>query len=371
MVRTWLALGITAACLCAGSRDVQAQRQVDVSRFVPALDQDSFLAVQGTRTPGHMKLNFSFWSDYASHLLAVTPGSGTDVLTVKHRVTGRAMAQLGLGGRIALAIDVPVVPWQSGDRTGIDSSDIATAAIADPRLLARVRLLGEATDDRVLRRDGPGLAFQVAGHVPVGASDSYVGEGAVRTQLSLLGDFQIFGAGLGASLDWLHRFEPRDLYAARFRDELGFGVAFKLPIPSHPTWIPMFETRIATDAGAPFSKEANTAIEGDLALRVLLGPFALTFALGTGFNAGVGTPGFRGVLGLQWTPRAGDSDGDGIDDDDDECAHMPEDSDGADDADGCPDPDNDNDLINDVDDLCPNVEALEGQDEDEDGCTDP
>ncbi len=348
-----------------------AQRNVDVSRFVPAFDQDSFLGLQGTRTPGHLKLNFALWGDYASRLLAIDPAGADAVDAVEHRIVGRVMAQLGLGKRIALGVDVPVVPWQSGERTGIDRSDIATTAFADPRLSARVRLIGEATDERVLRRDGPGLALQATTALPLGASDSYVGEGAVRTQLSLLGDFQIFGAGLGASVDWLHRFSPKDLFAARIRDELAFAFAVKLPVPSHPTWIPMIETRVTTDAGAPFDKQHTTAVEGDLALRVLVEPYAFVFAVGTGLTNGVGTPSVRAIFGLQWTPRAGDSDGDGIDDDDDGCAHLPEDLDGFDDADGCPDPDNDNDMINDVDDLCPNVEALEGQDDDEDGCTDP
>ena len=70
-------------------------------------------------------------------------------------------------------------------------------------------------------------------------------------------------------------------------------------------------------------------------------------------------------------PAPADSDEDGIDDDSDECVHLPEDLDGFADDDGCPDPDNDNDLIPDADDLCPNDEALEGRDDDEDGCTDP
>lgn len=350
---------------------MRAQRKVDLSRFVPALDQDSFLGVQGTRTPGHLKLNFALWTDYGSQLLSVAPANGNEVAAVEHRVTSRLTAQLGLGSRTALALDVPFVPWQAGDRTGIDRDDMATTALGDPRLLARFRLLGEAADDRVLRRDGPGLALQLSSTLPVGAQDSYLGEGAVRAQASLLGDFQIFGAGLGASLDWVHRFEPRNLFGARVRDEIGFSIAVKLPIPAHPTWIPMLETRVVTDAGAPFRHQYNTAVEANLGMRVLAEPYAFVFALGTGLTNGFGTPGVRAIVGWQWTPRAGDSDGDGIDDDEDACIHMPEDLDGFEDEDGCPDPDNDNDLINDVDDLCPNVEALEGQDDDEDGCTDP
>jgi len=51
----------------------------------------------------------------------------------------------------------------------------------------------------------------------------------------------------------------------------------------------------------------------------------------------------------------GDRDGDGIKDSMDKCPDDPEDRDGFEDEDGCPDPDNDKDGIRDVDDRCPNV----------------
>jgi hypothetical protein len=54
------------------------------------------------------------------------------------------------------------------------------------------------------------------------------------------------------------------------------------------------------------------------------------------------------------TVATGDRDGDGIDDAHDQCPDDPEDFDGFQDADGCPDPDNDQDGVPDVDDLCPN-----------------
>ena len=76
------------------------------------------------------------------------------------------------------------------------------------------------------------------------------------------------------------------------------------------------------------------------------------------------------IAGLWCAPSDSDTDHDGIPDSRDECPPLPEDLDGFQDTDGCPDPDNDNDLVPDIDDLCPNVEALEGHDDDEDGCTD-
>ncbi len=50
----------------------------------------------------------------------------------------------------------------------------------------------------------------------------------------------------------------------------------------------------------------------------------------------------------------GDRDGDGIGDDVDQCIDEPEDKDGFQDENGCPDPDNDADTVLDVDDKCPN-----------------
>ncbi len=65
-----------------------------------------------------------------------------------------------------------------------------------------------------------------------------------------------------------------------------------------------------------------------------------------------------------------DTDGDGIFDDADGCPSEPEDKDGFEDEDGCPDPDNDNDGVLDGDDGCPLVAEDRDGFEDKDGCPD-
>ncbi len=57
-----------------------------------------------------------------------------------------------------------------------------------------------------------------------------------------------------------------------------------------------------------------------------------------------------------------DNDGDGIPDSKDQCPNEPEDFDGYKDDDGCPDPDNDGDGVPDVDDFCPNTPGIPGGD---------
>jgi OmpA-OmpF porin, OOP family len=66
-----------------------------------------------------------------------------------------------------------------------------------------------------------------------------------------------------------------------------------------------------------------------------------------------------------------DTDGDGIPDPKDDCPRKPEDFDGYEDEDGCPEDDNDNDGIPDVTDGCPNEPEDRDGFEDDDGCPDP
>ena len=77
-------------------------------------------------------------------------------------------------------------------------------------------------------------------------------------------------------------------------------------------------------------------------------------------------------LALRCAPKpVGDRDGDGILDNVDKCPDQPEDKDGFEDEDGCPDPDNDKDGIADISDKCPNEPEDKDKFEDDDGCPDP
>ncbi|HEY1556163.1 MAG TPA: choice-of-anchor D domain-containing protein [Kofleriaceae bacterium] len=106
-------------------------------------------------------------------------------------------------------------------------------------------------------------------------------------------------------------------------------------------------------------------------------------AAGRGVTTGIGSPDLRAVLLLTVSPSAPalaplpghdnserDSDGDGIPDSRDKCPNDPEDKDGFQDADGCPDLDNDHDGVPDAKDKCPNVPEDRDGFQDADGCPD-
>jgi outer membrane protein OmpA-like peptidoglycan-associated protein len=85
------------------------------------------------------------------------------------------------------------------------------------------------------------------------------------------------------------------------------------------------------------------------------------------FHASIG---FRFGHYPEHVKQVPDSDDDGLRDDIDECPDKPEDEDGFEDKDGCPDTDNDGDGIADADDECPDeAEDMNGW-KDEDGCPD-
>ena len=79
------------------------------------------------------------------------------------------------------------------------------------------------------------------------------------------------------------------------------------------------------------------------------------------------------MLGASWWlgGKPADTDGDGIVDKDDKCIEQPEDKDGFEDSDGCPDADNDGDGILDTADKCPGEAEDKDDFEDSDGCPDP
>jgi outer membrane protein OmpA-like peptidoglycan-associated protein len=66
-----------------------------------------------------------------------------------------------------------------------------------------------------------------------------------------------------------------------------------------------------------------------------------------------------------------DADGDGVQDNQDKCKDQPEDKDGFQDEDGCPDPDNDGDGVPDEHDKCPGKAEDKDGNADADGCPDP
>ena len=118
-------------------------------------------------------------------------------------------------------------------------------------------------------------------------------------------------------------------------------------------------------------------LEADLALKYFVGPLLLMVGGGSGLIPDYGAPDFRVFGAVGWfdrpspaekAPEPADRDQDGLLDKVDECPDDPEDKDGFEDDDGCPEPDNDKDGIADADDSCPMEPEDRDRWQDDDGC---
>ncbi len=369
-----LALLALVALSVGGTSVAHAQRSYDFSRFTPAPDGDGFLGITGTRTPGPFNTNFGLYVNWASQPFVLRSSTDPSMRTgiVSDRVDADALFQVGILGRFAVVIDAPVVAYQQGNGPFYDGgAALPVVAIRDPRLAVRARLLGEdSTVDRA-RHEGEGLALQFATTIPLGMSDAFAGEGAPTIEGGILADFHLLDFGIGGQLGARHHFAEPTILDVSFRNQLYGGIAVQVPVFFIDHMMAIAEVDATTDLENPFGNSASTSVEWRLGGRYTIADTQITLAGGTGLVAGVGSPAGRLILGISFAPRVHDRDGDGITDDHDACATLPEDFDGHEDEDGCPEPDNDGDLVPDLDDHCPNEASDFDHDADEDGCNDP
>jgi hypothetical protein len=371
-----------SSALCAATFDASRAAAQDVQRFYPALDEAGFLGLDGTRTPGSWRGSMHLFTDLAVHPVELETASSR-IVPVQTRLQLHLGGELGLGGRAAIAARVPLIAYQDGPfRT--PSPQVFT--LTDPQLFLRYRPIGANMDRDDEPHDGPGLALQAGVALPLGkrkrvtaddvmlpvavAGRPFASDGRVRLEAAVVGDFQLFGAGVGGSLGYRHHFwDPGSVAASATgaSDEFTFAAAMKVPVPPVPMLSGVLELRGVTG----FQRAADTALELDVGVRWHLEAWTLVLGGGGGLTRGVGAPDGRIFLGAYFVPPRNDSDKDGVKDADDHCPYLAEDRDGFQDDDGCPDLDDDGDMVPDLDDKCPKETAEEGRDDDEDGCTDP
>ncbi len=169
---------------------------------------------------------------------------------------------------------------------------------------------------------------------------------------------------VGANLGVILR-KPRELYASTVGQQVVYKFAGAYRVNERVTVIAeLFGntglTNIDLDA-SPLEAGGSVRVRANSSFSVIAGG-------GAGLVSGIGSPGLRIFAAVGWSPDFRDTDGDGIANQKDKCPVQPEDRDGFEDDDGCPDLDNDGDLRPDVTDKCPNkAEDFDGF-EDDDGC---
>jgi len=295
---------------------------------------------------------------------------------IKYQVTMDVLVAFGLFDRVEIGLGLPVALTQDSDSlTTLGRSSAMGTGIGDLRIIVKGRLV-------TLGPVSIGLALPLT--VPTGKDEYLLGDdGVTFTPKAVFSvDTKWFDAGLNVG----YRLRPRQVIAyngvlansAVIDDEVVFSLGLKAAI-----WQEKIDFIVDGFASLTVDEQDKEEIPAEVlgGLRFYLPKgFTAHVGAGPGLTRGVATPVFRAFAGIGYQYIAPpppppvvdkDPDKDGILDPNDKCPNEPEDKDGYEDEDGCPDTDNDNDGILDAKDKCPLKPEDKDEFEDVDGCPDP
>ncbi len=346
-----------------------------MQRFDPAPGARNFLTTRSVRTDGSLTWTAGIMANYAYQPFTVkqcrtTECTGSDLVSttyvVENMVTGDAYGSFTIIPRLQLGLKVPV-SWVKGQ--GItaagtaDPNGLSAVGLGDIQLEGKLRFYGEV--------DSP-LTFgaYVYGTAPMGnatAKGSFIGNGTPTVGGALIGDGKFGDLTFALNVGGVYRGDvvigsnttlgPEGRWSAA----VGYQVGPIVRVIADA----FGSTNFTTDLGAN-----AVEVDGGAQIVPLGSKFTITAGGGAGVFKGIGIPTARAFLGVMFNSEGKDRDGDGIGDAADACPTDPEDKDGNEDSDGCPDLDNDEDGLPDNVDKCPNQAEDVDNFEDKDGCPD-
>jgi len=362
------ALGVVVAlaALAAPSRIARAQvRGFDGERLAPAAGAAGGVFVERPIVPFHLGYGFGLFLHFADDAVVVRQGTAVVGTPLDGAVSTDLLASLGLFDHLELALHLPIRLYYTGDASATPL--VASRGVGDLRFVPKVSIVrgGDAAFGWVL-----GAAVPVT--FPTGDDLALRGSDGVTVEPRLLFGLYPGRVAIVANAGFLFR-RNESLSPG---DELTFGLAGTYTLPAGGD---RFDLHAEASGGwlPAVSGRALLSLPLEAIGGVIWRPtprWSLYGMAGLGITNGLAVPDFRLLAGARYAfglPGKGgerDSDGDGIVDRDDKCPNEPEDRDGFEDEDGCPEPDNDHDGILDDNDECPDDPEEPGGDGD--GCPD-
>jgi OOP family OmpA-OmpF porin len=379
--RHWIAGAAVVALAVTAPRAASAQvgGDIDLNLFRPAMDSRGYLTINASQVLGHGELSFGMGAlDWGYKLASFE--AGANEYTVKNMFAATLIAAYGLKAgpvELELGASVPLI-IMSGDRNPDSLGDpgnpnddqlfkFSGQGLGNVGLHLKTRFLKTTKKPRI------GLGLIASVYLPtVSEKGAWLGESKATPQIMAIVDKEFgrrgrFKAALNAGIRIRSaaRFvdtgtgganSPATNVALEAESEIPVGLGLSYAI-SPQKFDVIGEVFGAIPLGSSENYQPAEAIGG---IKVYL---ARNSFLSLGGGAGLmpakgGNPDVRAFIGIVFEPNIGDRDGDGLKDDVDQCPLDPEDKDGFEDENGCPDPDNDQDGIADTEDKCPNEPGI-------------
>jgi outer membrane protein OmpA-like peptidoglycan-associated protein len=345
----------------------------DIQQFKPVTDVQGFVLLHDATQLPQFRPGFSLTLNYAANPLEVNaPGFGRQFGITDGIFGVDITGAFGLFNWWEVGLHFPIaqIPIETDFIANVGGKKVAYG-IGDIRLETRLQALDPA-------KYPIGLAGNLFLTIPSGNEKAGLGRGKPGGGVRVIVSQRWTRFHFAANVGWA--FYPRATIAnLTTGDELTYGVGVGVtPVIDH------LDIRLELDGSFTPGPNERDEIErfGDPShspLELLASVeyrfdfgLAIRGGVGKGLTPGFGSPDIRVFVGASWAIfKPIDRDKDGLPDPDDSCKKEPEDVDGWEDSDGCPDPNNDGDAFADLDDQCPDEAEDEDGWEDGDGCPDP
>ena len=370
-------LAVLAIGMLGRPARAEPTRNVELQTFAPApaTEVEGFAIESATvGLNGAWALGVSV--SYATNVLMVVPPGDESMADTP--VSARTAFQLGFAyaflGQFEAGIRVPFYQ-QAGEAAPMFGLQPAEGgSLGDVAAHAKARLLASGSI---------GLAASIDITVPTATDDQFAGVDGPSGHVRAIAGWKSPRIGVTGNAGFVAR-QPGDLGDISQGNAITFGAGTTYRAMKNLWAI----GEVFGSSGMGSEGAGVMQLEGVLGVRYEIGrSVGVSVGGGRGILTGIGSPDLRGFFLLDVSPRAReagplfvekpkpprdmrDEDGDEVVNSDDQCDDEPEDADGYQDDDGCPEPDNDGDKILDGGDKCP-LEAEDADDfQDDDGCAD-
>ncbi len=388
---------IAFAALLASAGRAQAQSCQPTNGLSTCIDSDNlwatagggpFFSVAPTQTMPAARASFGLVLSYLSRPVTLGVSSpsaaGTTIDAIDNAVNATFLGSLGISDRFELTLAAPVTLYESGPGlAGVTGAkdELVRSAVRDFRFGGAYALIKRSRTGLLA---GPALTLRIDFAAPTRTLGAFAGAATMTAAPSLTFDQRFGRLALAAQAGARIRGESQLANAVVGTQMYGaLGASYEV-IPDGLLALSgeaFALLTLAKQGPRRLGDETGThapLVPAEWIASVTTAPFLagdLGFTLGGGGPIPLSpeaftTPRFRVNLALRYAPTGHDLDGDGLLDRDDRCPSVPEDKDGFQDEDGCPDPDNDGDGLLDPKDKCRDAaEDFDGF-QDADGCPD-
>ena len=298
--------------------------------FRPAVDSYQFLWLNDTSMGTSGTFNYRNTFSYAKSPIVYQDWTG-ETYNLLDSVTQMDVSAGFTKGRLRYAVSAPIILQATGEPVpGVSTEDISELGLGEMMADVKMQLL-----DRNSHRIG--MALNARSSLPTSTTTSPLGTNGVMFEVEGAMDAHIgrsvLALNLGhrqqpavetESITWGNQLLARVGYGHPFNEERSSGVALEYNMAG------LYEQM----SGDGLAMEAM--LSGWYAVHEI---YQVRAGVAKGVSTGMTTPDWRGVVSVSFLHKTdSDTDEDGVVDHSDICPATPEDIDGFEDHDGCPEP---------------------------------